>query len=255
MGVAVKYEVRNHIAYITLDRPTKKNALNRAMRKEIQDAFTDVKFNADIWIAILTGNGDTFCSGKDLFEKIPPEMEKGDVMSNDELYLFLRNTFKPFIVALNGPCLAQGGGFALNADIVVMSERASIGWPQVKRGISSVSGPCFLPHAIPWNIAMGYLMRGKFIGAQEAYRLGLANEVVPHERLMESAERWAGEIMENAPLAVHAIKEAGRRGLEVPVDTRVYMARDVANRLLNSEDAHEGVLSFKEKRKPQWKGR
>ena len=255
MGEAVQYEVRNHIAYITLDRPTKKNALNRAMRKEVQDAFTDVKFNADIWVAILTGNGDTFCSGKDLFEKIPPEMEKGDVMSNDELYLFLRNTFKPFIVALNGPCLAQGGGFALNADIVIMSERASIGWPQVKRGISSVSGPCFLPHAIPWNIAMGCLMRGKFIDAQEAYRLGLANEVVPHEKLMESAERWAGEIMENAPLAVHAIKEAGRRGLEVPADTRVYMARDVANRLLNSEDAREGVLSFKEKRKPQWKGR
>lgn len=255
MGEAVQYEVRNHIAYITLDRPTRKNALNRAMRKEVQDAFTDIKFNADIWVAILTGNGDTFCSGKDLFEKIPPEMEKGDVMSNDELYLFLRNTFKPFIVALNGPCLAQGGGFALNADIVIMSERASIGWPQVKRGISSVSGPCFLPHAIPWNIAMGYLMRGKFIDAQEAYRLGLANEVVPHEKLMESAERWASEIMENAPLAVHAIKEAARRGLEVAADTRVYMARDVANRLLNSEDAREGVLSFKEKRKPQWKGR
>ena len=255
MGEAVQYEVRDHVAYITLNRPEKKNALNRAMRKEVQDAFSDVKFNADIWLAILTGNGDTFCSGKDLFEKIPPEMEKGDVMSNDELYLFQRNTYKPFIVALNGPCLAQGGGFALNADIIIMSERASIGWPQVKRGISSVSGPCFLPHAISWNIAMGYLMRGKFISAQDAYRLGLANEVVAHEQLMDTAERWAREILENAPLAVQAIKEAGRRGLEVPVDTRVYMARDVANRLLSGEDAREGVLAFREKRKPQWKGR
>ncbi|MGZ5143598.1 MAG: enoyl-CoA hydratase-related protein, partial [Burkholderiales bacterium] len=71
----------------------------------------------------------------------------------------------------------------------------------------------------------------------------------------ETAERWAREILENAPLAVHAIKEAGRRGLEVPVDTRVYMARDVANRVLSSEDASEGVRAFKEKRKPQWKGR
>jgi enoyl-CoA hydratase/carnithine racemase len=255
MGEAVQYEIRDHIAYITLDRPGRKNALNRAMRKEVQDAFTDVKFNPDIWVAILTANGDTFCSGKDLFEKVPPEMEKGDVMSNDELYLFLRNTYKPFIVALNGPCLAQGGGFALNADIIIMSERASIGWPQVKRGISSVSGPCFLPHALTWNIAMGYLMRGRFIDAQEAYRLGLANEVVPHEKLMETAERWAREILENAPLAVHGIKEAGRRGLEVPVDTRVYMARDVANRLLTTEDAKEGVVAFREKRAPQWKGR
>jgi len=255
MGEAVIYKVRDHIAYVTLNRPDRKNAINRAMRKEVQDAFVDVRNNPDIWVAILTGNGDTFCAGKDLFEKIPPEMEKGDVMSNDELYLYQRNTFKPFVVALNGPCLAQGGGFALNADIVVMSERASIGWPQVKRGISSVSGPCFLPHAVPWNIAMGYLMRGKFISADEAYRLGLANEVVPHDKLLETAERWAREILENAPLAVHAIKEAGRRGQEVSVDTRVYMARDVANRVLLSEDSKEGVLSFKEKRKPNWKGR
>ena len=255
MGEAVIYEVRKRIAYITLNRPDKKNALNRAMRKEVQEAFTDVKFNPDIWIAILTANGDTFCSGKDLFEKITPDMEKGDIMSNDELYLFLRNTYKPYVVALNGPCLAQGGGFALNADIVIMSERASIGWPQVKRGISSVSGPSFLPHAVPWNIAMAYLMRGKFIAADEAYRLGLANEVVPHEKLLATAERWANEIIENAPLAVHAIKEAGRRGLETSVDTRVYMARDVANRVLLSEDSKEGVLAFKEKREPRWKGR
>ena len=255
MGEAVIYKVRDHIAYVTLNRPDRKNAINRAMRKEVQDAFVDVRNNPDIWVCILTGNGDTFCAGKDLFEKIPPEMERGDVMSNDELYLYQRNTFKPFVVALNGPCLAQGGGFALNADIVVMSERASIGWPQVKRGISSVSGPCFLPHAVPWNIAMGYLMRGKFISADEAYRLGLANEVVPHEKLLETAERWAREILENAPLAVHAIKEAGRRGQEVSVDTRVYMARDVANRVLLSDDSREGVLSFKEKRKPVWKGR
>lgn len=255
MGEAVDYAVRDHVAYVTLNRPDKKNAINRAMRKEIQDAFTDVKCNPEIWLAILTANGDTFCSGKDLFEKIPPEMEKGDVMSNDELYLFQRNTFKPFIIALNGACLAQGGGFALNADIVVMSERASIGWPQVKRGISSVSGPSFLPHAVPWNIAMAYLMRGKFINAEEAYRLGLANEVVPHDQLMPAAERWARELMESAPLAVHAIKEAGRRGLEVPVETRVYMARDVANRVLLSDDAKEGVLAFREKRAPKWKGR
>jgi enoyl-CoA hydratase/carnithine racemase len=254
MGETVDYAVRDHIAYITLNRPEKKNALNRAMRKEVQDAFADVKYNPDIWVAILTARGDTFCSGKDLFEKIPPEMEKGDVMSNDELYLFQRNTFKPYIVALNGACLAQGGGFALNADIVVMSERASIGWPQVKRGISSVSGPSFLPHAVPWNIAMAYLMRGKFINADEAYRLGLANEVVPHDQLLPAAERWAREIMESAPLAVHAINEAGRRGLEVPVDTRVYMARDVANRVLLTEDSKEGVLAFREKRTPKWKG-
>src|SRR3990167_8864663 len=149
MSNAVRYEVRDHIAFITLNRPQAKNALNRAMRKELQTAYTDVKFNPGIWLAILTGEGDVFCSGKDLFEKVAPEDDDGSVMSNDELYIFQRNIYKPIVLAINGPCLAQGGGFALNADILIMSERASLGWPQVKRGISSVSGPCFLPHAIP----------------------------------------------------------------------------------------------------------
>lgn len=250
----VLYEVRGHVAYITLNRPEKKNAINREMRKEIQDALMDVKFNQTVWVAIMTANGDTFCAGKDLFEKVTPEMETGVVMSNDELYLFLRNTYKPYVLALNGACLAQGAGFALNADIVVMSERATIGWPQVKRGISSQSGPSFLPHAIPWTVAMGYLMRGKPIAAEEAFRLGLANEVVTHDRLLEAAERWANEILECAPLAVHAIKESARRGREISVEARFPMARDIANHVLLSNDAKEGILAFREKREPHWTG-
>lgn len=255
MFESIRFEVRDYVAYITLARPKAKNALNRSMRKELQTAYTRVKFDSDIWVAILTGEGDVFCSGKDLFEKVAPGDEDGSVMSNDELYIFQRNIYKPIILAINGPCLAQGGGFALNADIVIMSERASLGWPQVKRGISSVSGPTLLPHAIPWNQAMGYLMRGKAIPAQECLRLGIANEVVTHEALLSTAERWAREILENAPLAVQAIKEAGRRGQEISFETRAYLARDVANRVLLSEDSKEGVLAFKEKRKPQWKSR
>ena len=255
MEKAVLFEVRDHVAYITLNRPEKKNAINRAMRKEVQDAYMRVKNDANIWAAVLTGNGSVFCSGKDLLEKIASEDEDGSVMSNDELYMYQRFIYKPFVLALNGPCLAQGGGFALNADVVIFSERASIGWPQVSRGISSVSGPTFLPHAIPWNQAMACLMRGRFIEAEDALRLGLANEVVPHERLMDAAERWVRELLENAPLAVHAIKESARRGQELPVVDRMYLARDIANRVLLSEDAKEGVLAFKEKRKPQWKGK
>jgi enoyl-CoA hydratase/carnithine racemase len=255
MERTVLFEVRDHVAYITLNRPDKKNAINRAMRKEVQEAYVRVKNDAGIWAAVLTGAGSVFCSGKDLFEKVNPEDEDGSVMSNDELYMYQRFIYKPFVLALNGPCLAQGGGFALNADILIFSERASIGWPQVMRGISSVSGPTFLPHAIPWNQAMGYLMRGRFIEAREALRLGIANQVVPHEGLLPAAERWVREILENAPLAVHAIKEAGRRGQELPVVDRTYLARDIANRVLLSEDSREGIVAFKDKRKPIWKGK
>ncbi len=252
-GETVRYEVNGHIARITLNRPDKKNAINRVMRKEIQEAYADVKYNPDIWLAIIAAEGDVFCAGKDILETLPED--DGSVMSNDELYLFLRHIYKPIICAIGGPCLAQGGGFALNSDIVIMSERASIGWPQVMRGISSVSGPTLCARALPWTQAMGYLMRGKFIPAEECYRLGLANEVVPQEELLPAAERWAAEILESAPLAVRAIKEAARRGQELPFEDRVYMARDVANRILHSEDSKEGILAFKEKRKPVWRGR
>lgn len=253
MGTTVLFEVEGHVATVTLNRPEKKNAINRAMRKEVQDAFSRIKHDPDIWAAVITGNGEVFCSGKDLLEKLPDQ--DSEVMSNDELYLYLRFIYKPIVVALNGPALAQGAGFALNSDIVIMSERASIGWPQVKRGISSVSGPSYIPHAIPWNQAMGYLMRGRFISAADAFRFGIANEVVAHENLMEAARRWVAEIMENAPLAVQAIKEAARRGQELPVSDRMYLARDIANHVLLSEDAREGILAFKEKRKPVWKAK
>jgi enoyl-CoA hydratase len=255
MGTAVLFDTRDHVAYITLNRPEKKNAINRAMRKEIQDAYFRVKNDPDIWAVVVTGNGDVFCAGKDLFEKNDPADDDGSVMTNDELYLLQRFIYKPFVLALNGPCLAQGAGFALNADIVVFSERACIGWPQVKRGISSVSGPSYLPHAIPWNQAMACLMRGRFIEAADALRLGLANEVTPPGQLLPAAERWVREILDNAPLAVSAIKEAARRGQELPVVDRMYLARDIANRVLLSADAAEGVAAFREKRAPAWAGK
>lgn len=254
-GQAVRYEVRDHVARLTLARPEKRNAINRAMRKEVQDAYADVKNNPHVWLFVLTAEGETFCSGKDLLEKVAPEDEDGSVLSNDQLYQYLRTIDKPVICAINGACLAQGAGFALNSDIVVMSERASLGWPQVLRGISSVSAPALGAHALPWQIGMGYLMRGKPIPAQECLRWGIANEVVPHEELMPATDRWVKDILRSAPLAVRAIKEAARRGRELPFEDRMYMARDVANRILASDDSREGIRAFAEKRQPVWTGR
>ncbi len=250
---ATIYEVKDHVAYLTLNRPEKKNAINYAMRKEVQDAYVHIKHDPDVWVAVITGAGDVFCAGKDILEKVP-DANDGEVMSNDELYLYLRYLYKPIICAINGPCLAQGAGFALNSDVLIFSERASMGWPQVKRGISSVSGPAMCAHAIPWTQAMSWLMRGKFIPAEECLRLGIANEVVPHEELLPTAERYAAEILESAPLAVRAIKEAARRGEDLGYRDRVYMSRDVADRILHTADSQEGVRAFGEKRKPVWRG-
>jgi len=252
-GEAVRFEVADHIATITLNRPDKMNALNRAMRKELQDAFVQVKYDADIWIAIITGEGRAFCSGKDLIEKLPEE--DGKVFSNDELYMFQRHVYKPFIAAINGPCLAQGAGLALGSDIRIMSERATFGWPQVRRGISSVSGPTMFACEVPLPVALKYLLRGIPMTPQEALELHVVHEVVAPEKLMETAQRWAHEIMEAAPVAVQGIKEAAVRAQGLPLDERIRMARSVANRVLLSQDSKEGILAFKEKRPPLWSGR
>lgn len=251
---AVEQETRGHVSIITLARPDKKNAINRAMRFELQSALSAVKNDDEIWLVVLTAKGDVFCSGKDLFEKLSPGEDDGSVMSNDELYDYLRNLYKPVVCAVNGLCYAQGAGFALNSDIVIMAEEAAIGWPQVRRGISSVSGPSLCAHAMPWTQAMSYLMRGAPIPASECLRWGIANEVVSRDRLLETAMRWADEILANAPLAVRGIKEAARRGQELAFQDRMYMARDVANRILLSDDSREGVEAFREKRAPNWTG-
>src|SRR5579872_4197282 len=206
---AILFEIKDHIATITLNRPDKMNALNRAMRKELQDALREVKYDPEIWIAILTGEGKAFCSGKDLLEKLPDE--DGLVFSNDELYMFQRTIFKPIIVAINGACLAQGAGLALGSDIRIMADHASFGWPQVKRGISSVSGPTMFATEVPLAVALKYLMRGVPMTAKEALELHVVHELVPLDKLMETAHRWAREIMEASPTAVQGIKEASVR--------------------------------------------
>lgn len=250
----VLYEVRDRVAYITLNRPDKRNAINQAMRKELGAAYHDVKVNPAVWVAIITGNGDVFTSGMDLAEKGTVE-ETGDVLSGEELYSLLRSIYKPIITAVNGKALAQGSGIALISDIVIMSEKSCFGWPQPRVGISSVSGPTDLVHALPWPIAMAYLMGGDFIEATECLRLGLCNEVVPQDQLMPTAERWARKIMQNAPIAVRAIKEASRRGFDLPVQSRQDLALEIANRILASDDTQEGIAAFKEKRKPVWHAR
>lgn len=249
---AIRFEVKDHIATITLNRPDKMNALNRAMRKELQEAFRQIKYDTDIWIAIITGEGKAFCSGKDLLEKLPDE--DGLVMSNDELYMFQRHIYKPIIAAINGACLAQGAGLALGSDIRIIADHATFGWPQVKRGISSVSGPTMFATEVPLAVALKYLMRGVPMTAKEAHELHVVHEVVPLADLMTAAHRWAGEILQAAPVAVQGIKEAAVRAQGLPLHERISMARGVANRVLLSDDSKEGVLAFKEKRAPRWTG-
>jgi enoyl-CoA hydratase len=175
--------------------------------------------------------------------------------STGDLYVVQSNIWKPIIAAINGICLAQGCGIALGSDIRIASTKAEFGWPQAKRGISSVSGPALLSAVVPKNIAFEFLFTGDFVDAQKALELLLVNYVVEPEDVMAKAEEIAHKIIANAPLPIAAIKEASIKGAEMGLEERVKFAGKKRNEVLESEDAKEGVLAFAEKRTPVWKGR
>ena len=252
----VTYEVRDRIARITMNRPDKLNAINPEMRAELFEAFEDVERNPDVWLAIITGAGRSFSVGHDLVSMASRAVPGGGPgeRTTDDLYLYLSQFYKPIIAAINGICIAQGAGLALLSDIRIAADTAQFGWPQVKRGISSMSGPCLLTEQVPHNVAMEFLMTGEFVGAQDALRLNLVNRVVPADEVMAVAEAMATKIRDNAPLAVRGIKEATLRGKGVDLAERLKIGRGVANRVEVSADAKEGLAAFKEKRTPNWVG-
>ena len=252
----VNYELKDRIAYITMNRPTKMNAIDSTMRDELFWAFSEFKDNPDAWVCIVTGAGDrAFSTGHDLVSHEESRAEHKVSGSTDDLYVFIHNIWKPVIAAINGYCLAQGGGVALCSDIRIAVPDAAFGWPQVKRGISSVSGPSLLSHKIPLGIALEMLFTGEFVTAEMALKYGLINRIVPRAQLMPAAQEMAEKILANAPLPVRAIKEGAVRSQGWPLQERVRLASLLAGTLRTSADSKEGLTAFAEKRAPVWVGR
>ena len=257
----IKVDKKGHLVIVTINRPEVMNALHPPVSREMDEVFNQFSENPEEWIAIITGAGDrAFSAGNDLKWQAEHGWEavlKGvNALKGGSGGITRRfDCYKPIIAAVNG--LALGGGFelALACDIIVAAENASFGLPEPRVGLTAVNGIHRVCRHIPYHLAMGILMTGRRISAQEAYRFGLINEVVPLEKLMPTAEKWASEILECAPLAVRATKEAAIRALSVPIEEAIYEVFPGTANLRVSEDFLEGPRAFAEKRKPQWKGR
>jgi enoyl-CoA hydratase len=263
------YEKKGGIAHLILNRPEVHNALDSEVVVRLAEAWQDFAADDSLRVAIITGAGDrAFSSGADLRKLIPlmtgfrqPEDEwDGRIMEDRRLtnVALLRGfeLYKPVISAINGLCLAGGTELIQATDIRIAAQHATFGLTEVKRAIIPAAGSMVrLPKQIPFCKAMEILLVGDSISAEEAYRIGLVNQVVSPGKLMETAEEFAQKIAENGPLAVRKIKETVLKALGRPVEEGYALEDEAVRFIMRTEDAREGPSAFAEKRTPRYVGR
>ncbi len=255
----VLYEKRGPIAYVTLNRPKVLNALNQKTWENLQTAFQDARDDDAVRGVILTGAGDkAFAAGADISELANATAvgaEKSSSFGQSVLNL-VENLGKPVIAAVNGFALGGGCETAMACTIRVASENAKFGQPEVTLGlIPGGGGTQRLPRLVGKGRALQIILSGGIINAQEAYRIGLVNEVVPAAELMTRAEAILKQILSNAPLAVKYSLEAVNKGLETSQAEGLSLEASFFGLCAGTEDKKEGTQAFLQKRAPQFQGR
>ena len=257
------YDVSDHVATITLNRPERLNAISGPMLESFSRVFRAADADREVRVIILTGAGRGFCSGLDLKDLTAGSgIGSGNGAGLPTRFdlagsppMVLHNTDKPVICALNGPAAGYGLDLALGCDIRIASSSAKLAAIFGKRGIVPESGGSWLlPRLIGWAKASEVAFRGRVLSADEALELGLVNIVVEEGRALAVAEEWAQEIAANAPLAIQATKRMMRLGLDETFEANVHHVYLQLLPLFRTDDFQEGVKSFIEKRPAHFKG-
>lgn len=247
-----------HVAVITLNRPERLNALDADHYKALSEAWIEVRDDAAVRVAVVTGAGDrSFSVGADLKSFIPTVPDLGEFWFTQRDQLLNRGleVWKPIVAAVNGYCLGGGLTLLLATDVRIAAEHATFGVPEVKQGVVPANGGTQrLVQQIPLARAMQMLLTGESIDATTALKWGLINQVVAKEELLDAAIEQARRIAANAPLAVQAAKELAVRSRDIDLATGLRLEQALARLLRNSADAAEGAKAFSEKRPPDFTG-
>ncbi|WP_158890877.1 crotonase/enoyl-CoA hydratase family protein [Amycolatopsis anabasis] len=249
-----------HVGVITLNRPRSMNAINAAMSVAVQEAVEELESDPGLRVGVLTGAGRAFCAGADLKEVAAGRPLIAREQRERGFGGFMKSGLtKPLIAAVNGYALGGGTELVLACDLAVMSETATLGLPEVTRGIIAAGGGLLrLGKRVPLSIALEAAMTGAPITADAALRWGLVNRVVPPAEVLDAAIELAGVIAANAPLAVQASKRLLYQARELGSDFEqaAWAASDAeAKAIMRTADAKEGPRAFVEKRAPRWEGR
>ncbi len=256
-------EMDDHVAVVTLNRPERMNAISVKMLSQFSEVLVECDRDPNVRVVMITGAGRGFCAGLDLQEASQgtgigsgggAAASKFDL--RDAPPTVLHNLDKPTICALNGGAAGYGMDLALGCDIRIASDKAKLSAAFTKRGVLPESGGTWLlPRILGWAKAAEVAFAGRTLSATECLEMGLVNQVVPHEEFRKAASELAHEIAGNAPLAVQATKRMMRMAMDETFEANVHHVYLQLLPLFRSEDFKEGVSSFLEKRKPEFKGR
>ena len=249
-------EMRAQVGLVTLNRPQARNAFNSQLLHELMDALEAFDRENAVGAMVITGNHKAFAAGADIKEMADEDLRQ--MLESQFIATFgrLNALRKPVIAAVSGWALGGGCEVALACDMIVASETAKFGQPEIAIGvIPGAGGTQRLPLAVGKSLAMEMILNNGTLSAQEALQFGMVNRVVPVDRYLEDAIALAAEIAARAPLAVRAAKRLINQAFESPLAAGLEQERDDFHNLFGSEDRREGMRAYVEKRQPEWRGK